>query len=60
MEDVEHVFDPFFTTKRSGTGLGLAIARQIARAPRGKIRVLAPAEGGAEIEVTLPVATRPR
>jgi signal transduction histidine kinase len=52
-DDAEHVFDPFFTTKRGGTGLGLAIARQIARAHGGEIRVLAPVQGGAEIEVTL-------
>jgi signal transduction histidine kinase len=51
----EKVFDPFFTTRVNGAGLGLAIARRIVDAHRGEINVRCPAEGGAALEVWLPV-----
>ena len=55
--DREKIFQPFFTTKPSGkgTGLGLSISYDIVKAHGGEIRINAPAEGGTEFIVELPV-----
>ena len=47
------MFEPFFTTKTRGGGLGLAIARRTAELHGGTITHQAPADGGAEMVVTL-------
>ena len=60
--DLPHVFEPFFTTKEvgQGSGLGLAISQAIVARHGGSIEARAPAGGGTEIRVTLPVgASRP-
>jgi len=55
--DAELVFEPFWRGARGGgrTGLGLAIARGFAEANGGSLRA-EPAEGGATMVLTLPVA----
>jgi signal transduction histidine kinase len=54
---VDRIFSPFFTTKPQGTGLGLAIVRKIVNAHDGRIDVNAPASGGTQFRVTLPVSS---
>jgi two-component system nitrogen regulation sensor histidine kinase GlnL len=54
---VDKVFSPFFTTKPQGTGLGLAIVRKIVNAHDGRIDMNAPAGGGTQFRVTLPVSS---
>src|SRR5688500_11525055 len=50
--------EPFFTTKARGGGLGLAIARRTAELHGGSLTHTRPADGGAEMVITL--ALRPR
>jgi signal transduction histidine kinase len=52
----ERVFRPFFTSKRNGTGLGLALVQKIIVFHNGRIVALASREGGASLQITLPVA----
>lgn len=49
------IFERFFTTdaERNGTGLGLAIVRSVARAHGGDVRLVSPADGGAEMVLEL-------
>jgi signal transduction histidine kinase len=54
---VDRIFSPFFTTKPQGTGLGLAIVRKIVNAHDGRIDMNAPAAGGTQFRVTLPVSS---
>lgn len=55
--DSEKLFEPFSTTKKTGgTGLGLAISRDIMRRHGGEIRLTPRDGGGAQAEVTLPLA----
>lgn len=51
----ETIFEPFFTTKPTGAGLGLPNARKILEQHRGFIRTVKPRNGGAVLEITLPV-----
>jgi len=52
------IFEPFFSTKSPGTsmGLGLSIVQTIVQAAGGSITAMNRPEGGALIEVLLPVA----
>jgi signal transduction histidine kinase len=50
------IFRPFFTTKRDGTGLGLALVQKIVVTHNGRIVVGRASSGGAQFEVTLPIA----
>ncbi len=58
----ERVFERFFQVEQSetrthgGTGLGLAIVRELVQLHRGSVRVGESALGGAQFEVTLPLA----
>jgi len=60
-EDVARLFEPFtrLATGRidhsGGSGLGLAIARSIVRAHDGTITATAPADGGLNVRVSLPL-----
>jgi PAS domain S-box-containing protein len=56
--DAKHVFDPFYTTKRvgKGTGLGLSICYGIVKEHGGEISAQTHPEGGALLQVRLPVA----
>ena len=51
----DRVFRPFFTTKAHGTGLGLAIVQKIVVTHNGRVAVGTSPEGGASVQVTLPV-----
>jgi PAS domain S-box-containing protein len=52
-EQQARIFEPFFTTKTKGTGLGMALCQRIVHAHDGAIA--ATSNGGAEIEITLPM-----
>ena len=52
----ERIFEPFFSTKATGAGIGLSIVRKFVRDAGGEIRCQDGPEGGAEFQVTLPVA----
>lgn len=58
ISDPKHVFDPFYTTKGvgKGTGLGLSICYGIVKEHGGEITAQNAPEGGAFIEVRLPIA----
>lgn len=51
------LFEPFFTTRAGGLGLGLPLCQTLAMAMDGHVQWRAPAEGGAEFVLDLPVAT---
>jgi signal transduction histidine kinase len=52
----EQIFRPFYTSKRSGTGLGLALVQKIIVFHNGRIAVGTSPQGGASLQVTLPLA----
>jgi len=52
----DRIFRPFFTTKREGTGLGLALVQKIVVTHNGRIAAGNAPSGGAQFEVTLPIA----
>ena len=53
----EKVLEPFFSTKPvgTGTGLGLAISNKIVRDHGGSLRITSAEDGGARIQMLLPV-----
>lgn len=53
--DIQHAFDYFYTRAKEGSGLGLTIARKIVQEHFGRIKLGNAPEGGARVEVFLPV-----
>jgi len=54
--DRMRIFQPFFTTRSRGSGLGLAIVQKIVLLHNGKVAVGASSAGGAQIQITFPLA----
>jgi signal transduction histidine kinase len=52
------MFRPFVTTKARGTGLGLALVQKIVVTHNGRVTAANSEEGGAKVEVTLPIGSR--
>ena len=50
------MFRPFVTTRARGTGLGLALVQKIVVTHNGRVTASNSDEGGAKLEVTLPIA----
>lgn len=59
-DDLRRVFTPFFTRRRGGTGLGLAIVRRIVGDHGGSVTVRTGAQGGAVVEIRLPIEEKGR
>ncbi|HEX5108315.1 MAG TPA: ATP-binding protein [Vicinamibacterales bacterium] len=54
--DRMRIFQPFFTTRSRGSGLGLAIVQKIVLLHNGKVAVGSSSSGGAQIQLTFPLA----
>ena len=52
---LEQPFEPYVTSKSHGRGLGLAICRKIVSEHNGRIRISNHPEGGARVDVFLPL-----
>ena len=52
---VSQIFDPYVTTKPKGTGLGLAIVKKLVEEHIGSIRARNREDGGATINIRLPL-----
>ncbi len=63
-EDLPHIFDRFYRSPIArglpGSGLGLAIVRQVAEADGGSVTATNHPDGGAVLELRLPVRVRNR
>lgn len=55
-QDLNHIFEPYYKGRQGNTGLGLAIVQTIAQKHGGSVRALNHPEGGAVVEVTLPLS----
>lgn len=55
-ELLARVFEPYVTTKAKGTGLGLPIVKKIVDEHHGTIEINNAPEGGARIDIRLPLA----
>jgi C4-dicarboxylate-specific signal transduction histidine kinase len=55
-EKISDIFEAFATTKAKGMGLGLAISRMIVERHGGKISATTVPNGGAHLEIKLPIA----
>ena len=58
VELLPRIFEPYVTTKSRGTGLGLPIVRKIVDEHRGSIEISNAPEGGARIDIRLPLAKK--
>lgn len=51
----EQIFDPFYSNRPGGTGIGLAVVHSAVKACRGEIAIKTGRNGGALIEILLPM-----
>ncbi len=51
----DRIFQPFLTTKKHGTGLGLALVQKIVVSHNGRVTVGTSPQGGARLQVVLPI-----
>jgi PAS domain S-box-containing protein len=54
-ENLSKVFDPFFSTRDEGSGLGLAIVHNIISQHNGSVSVENSSQGGAVVNISLPL-----
>jgi nitrogen fixation/metabolism regulation signal transduction histidine kinase len=54
-EMLPRIFEPYVTTKARGTGLGLPIVKKIVEEHQGSIEISNAPEGGARIDIRLPL-----
>jgi nitrogen fixation/metabolism regulation signal transduction histidine kinase len=54
-EMLPRIFEPYVTTKARGTGLGLPIVKKIVDEHQGSIEISNTSEGGARIDIRLPL-----
>ncbi len=59
-DDISRIFDPYVTSKPKGTGLGLAIVKKLVEEHGGHIDAGNRTEGGARVEVRLPINDKAR
>jgi PAS domain S-box-containing protein len=59
-DDIARIFDPYVTSKPKGTGLGLAIVKKLVEEHGGQIEASNRSEGGARVEVRLPMNDKAR
>ncbi len=55
-EALSRAYDPFYTTSKDGLGLGLSHARRAVELQAGRIHLRNRTEGGAEVEIAVPLA----
>ena len=55
-EALSRAYDPFYTTSEGGLGLGLSHARKAVESQAGLIHLRNRADGGAEVEISVPLA----
>ncbi len=55
-EALSRAYDPFYTTSEGGLGLGLSHARRVVELQGGLIHLRNRPEGGAEVEISVPLA----
>ena len=54
-ELLPRIFEPYVTTKSRGTGLGLPIVKKIVEEHQGSVEISNAPEGGARIDIRLPL-----
>jgi PAS domain S-box-containing protein len=54
-ENLSRIFDPFFSTREGGSGLGLAIVHNIISQHHGSVSIENSPQGGALVNVSLPL-----
>jgi signal transduction histidine kinase len=54
-EALSRAYDPFYTTSEGGLGLGLSHARRAVELQGGRIHLRNHADGGAEVEISVPL-----
>ncbi|MDD3364558.1 MAG: HAMP domain-containing sensor histidine kinase [Syntrophomonas sp.] len=55
-EDLKHAFEHFYTGGNGGSGLGLSIVQKIITEHAGRLRIYNSSQGGAVVEIVLPMA----
>ena len=58
VELLPRIFEPYVTTKARGTGLGLSIVKKIVDEHQGTIEISNAPEGGARIDIRLPLVKK--